>query len=44
MPTLEPADHIPGKLQGFNYVLNKPDEVVYFENAITERMKKVGGK
>lgn len=25
MPTLEPTDHIPSKLQGFNYVLNKPD-------------------
>lgn len=25
MPTLEAVDHIPGKLQGFNYVLNKPD-------------------
>ena len=25
MPILEPVDHIPKKLQGFNYVLNKPD-------------------
>ena len=24
-PILEPVDHIPKKLQGFNYVLNKPD-------------------
>ena len=25
MPVLEGVDHIPNKLQGFNYVLNKPD-------------------
>ncbi|MGT2896259.1 DUF4417 domain-containing protein [Streptococcus entericus] len=25
MPTLEPVDHIPSTLQGFNYILNKPD-------------------
>lgn len=25
MPIIEPVDHIPNKLQGFNYVLNKPD-------------------
>lgn len=25
MPIIEPVDYIPGKLQGFNYVLNKPD-------------------
>ena len=25
LPTLEPVDHVPKKLQGFNYVLNKPD-------------------
>lgn len=25
MPIIEPVDHIPGELQGFNYVLNKPD-------------------
>ena len=25
LPILEPVDHIPKKLQGFNYVLNKPD-------------------
>ena len=25
MPILEPVDHIPKRLQGFNYVLNKPD-------------------
>lgn len=25
MPILEPVNHIPKKLQGFNYVLNKPD-------------------
>ncbi|MBF0778168.1 DUF4417 domain-containing protein [Streptococcus cuniculi] len=27
IPILEPVDHLPGKLQGFNYVLNKPDYV-----------------
>lgn len=25
MPVLEPVDHVPSHLQGFNYVLNKPD-------------------
>lgn len=25
IPMLEPVDHVPSKLQGFNYVLNKPD-------------------
>lgn len=25
MPILEPVDHIPSRLQGFNYVLNKPN-------------------
>lgn len=25
MPVLDPVDHVPKKLQGFNYVLNKPD-------------------
>ena len=25
MPVLDPADHVPKRLQGFNYVLNKPD-------------------
>lgn len=25
LPTLESVDHVPKKLQGFNYVLNKPD-------------------
>lgn len=25
IPMLEPTDHVPSKLQGFNYVLNKPD-------------------
>lgn len=25
MPVLDPVDHVPERLQGFNYVLNKPD-------------------
>ena len=25
IPRLEAVDHVPKKLQGFNYVLNKPD-------------------
>lgn len=25
MPSLQPVDHVPERLQGFNYVLNKPD-------------------
>lgn len=25
IPTLDPVDHVPTKLQGFNYVLNKPN-------------------
>lgn len=25
MPVLDPVDHVPKRLQGFNYVLNKPD-------------------